>query len=485
MQIPELTSILLGLILVLNILFATIIIFFERKEASTSWAWLLVLNFLPIVGFILYLFLGRSLRHAHLFQWEDKRKVGIEEIISRQVHDLSQNHYPFRQMHTREYRDLIYMNLRYNGAVLTENNEVEIFTNGKEKFDQLFKDIDNAKNHIHVQYYIFQRDELGKKLVELLTKKAKEGLKVRILYDEMGSRKMTKGFFKEFRAAGGRVEAFFPSKLKFINLRLNFRNHRKLVIIDGEIGYVGGFNVGDEYLGLDPKFGYWRDTHLRVKGSSVYAIQTRFILDWNQASADYDIVYQTYYFPPVKTEGHSGMQIVTSGPDSDWEQIKYGYIKLISSAKKSILIQTPYFIPDASLLEAVKIACLSGIDVKIMIPNKPDHIFVYWATTFYIGEMLKAGAKVYIYDNGFIHAKTIVVDEEVSSVGTANIDVRSFKLNFEVNAFIYDQEIARNLSQIFHEDVGLSKQLTLEQYKKRPRWIRIKESLARLLSPIL
>lgn len=281
------------------------------------------------------------------------------------------------------------------------------------------------------------------------------------------------------------MEAFFPSKLKFINLRLNFRNHRKLVIIDGKVGYVGGFNVGDEYLGLNPKFGFWRDTHLRIEGSAVKAIQTRFILDWNQASKHHDITYQPHYFPIVETQGNIDLQIVTSGPDSEWEQIKNGYIKLISSAKKSILIQTPYFIPDASLLDALRIASLSGVDVKIMIPNKPDHLFVYWATTFNAGQLLRAGAKVYIYDNGFIHAKMIVVDEEVSSVGTANIDVRSFKLNFEVNAFIYDEGMAETLTRIFYKDVEVCRQLTIEEFEKRSKWIRFKESIARLVSPIL
>lgn len=281
------------------------------------------------------------------------------------------------------------------------------------------------------------------------------------------------------------MEVFFPSKLRPINLRLNYRNHRKLVIIDGIIGYVGGFNVGDEYLGLNPKFGYWRDTHIRLQGTAVHAIQTRFILDWNQASHHHTLTYIPNHFPDYGPKGNVGMQIVTSGPDSEWEQIKNGYIKMISNAKRSILIQTPYFIPDASLLDALRIACLSGIDVNIMIPNKPDHAFVYWATLSYIGELLKAGATVYIYDNGFIHAKTIVVDDEIASVGTANIDVRSFRLNFEVNAFIYDITIAKKLVSTFKEDLLVSRKYTYEEYLQRPLWIRIKESVSRLLSPIL
>lgn len=481
----QITSILLAIILILNMLFATIVIFIERREPSTTWAWLIVLFFLPVIGFILYLFLGRNLRSKHLFHWEDQNKIGFEPILHTQLNELVSDTFLFRNNSTRDNRDLIYLHLRTNDALLTEDNKITIFTDGKKKFEQLFKDIEQAKNHIHIQYYIIKDDNLGKRFMNLLTKKVLEGVKVRVLYDELGSRSLKMKFFKEFKKVGGRVEVFFPSKLRFFNPRLNFRNHRKLVIIDGKVGYVGGFNVGDEYLGLNPKFGYWRDTHLRIEGSAVHATQTRFILDWNQASKHHDIVYQPVYFPELQTTGSIGMQIVTSGPDSEWEQIKYGYIKLISSAKKSILIQTPYFIPDASVFDALRIASLSGISVKIMIPNKPDHIFVYWATTYYAGELLKAGAKVYIYDNGFIHSKMIVVDAEVSSIGTANIDVRSFKLNFEVNAFIYDEEIAKLLTDIFAKDLEVSRELTLEIYANRSKKIRIKESLSRLLSPIL
>lgn len=481
----DVITILLGLITVVNILLALLVIFWERRDAGASWAWLLVLFFLPVVGFCLYLLFGKSLRKHRLFEWEDREKIGIEPILKRQLEQLAFNEFDFRNKSTYDNQDLIYMHLRGNESVLTENNHVDIFTDGKQKFDRLFKDIEEARDHIHIQYYIIKKDNLGKAFISLLTKKAKEGLTVRILYDELGSRSLTKRFFKEFREAGGQVEVFFPSNLPLLNLRMNFRNHRKLVIIDGEIGYLGGFNVGDEYLGINPKFGYWRDTHLRIRGSAVLAIQTRFILDWNQASNTQDISYQAHLFPRKKGTGSTGMQIVTSGPDSEWEQIKNGYIKLILSAKKSILIQTPYFIPDASLLDALRIASISGIKVSIMIPNKPDHIFVYWATLSYIGAMLDAGAVVYIYDNGFIHSKTIVVDSEVSSVGTANIDVRSFKLNFEVNAFIYDEEIAVKLTEAFLDDIKVSRILTQSEYGKRSLWIRIKESISRLLSPIL
>lgn len=461
------------------------VVFRERRDAGSTWAWLLVLSFIPILGFVLYLLLAQNLRRIRLFHWDDLQKTGIEKVLLSQMEQMRRGEYPFNNHVAAANSDLIHMHLNENQAILTDDNHVEIFTDGREKFERLFQDIEEAKVYIHIQYYIIQRDVLGKKLISLLTKKAKEGVKVRLLYDELGSRKLTKGFFKAFREAGGEAEAFFPSKLRFINLRLNYRNHRKLVIIDGDIGYVGGFNVGDEYLGLNSRFGYWRDTHLRIQGEAVYAMQVRFILDWNQASHHYDITYEPNLFPKINSPGNVGIQIVTSGPDSRYEHIKNGYIKMISSAKKSIYIQTPYFIPDASLLDALRIAALSGVKVHLMIPDKPDHPFVYWATLSNIGEMLNIGANVYLYNNGFIHAKTIIIDEMIASVGTANIDVRSFKLNFEVNAFLYDEQLAKQLTHIFHQDMEVSSQLTMKQYLERSRWIKFKESISRLLSPIL
>nr|WP_295971287.1 cardiolipin synthase [uncultured Bacillus sp.] len=478
-------TIIVSLILLLNIIFAIIVIFMENRDPGSTWAWLMVLTFIPILGFILYLLLGQNLNKQHLFLWEDRKKIGISKIIAEQTISFRTGNLPYSNEVIENNKGLIYMLLDKNAAILTTDNSVEIFTDGKDKFNSLFRDIRSAEEFIHLQYYIFKNDDLGTKLIDLLTHKAKQGVKVRILYDDLGSKSLQKKALKKLKAAGGEIEAFFPSKLPLINFRINFRNHRKLVIIDGKVAYLGGFNVGDEYLGLKEKFGYWRDTHLRITGGAVHAIQTRFILDWNQASHRYDISYSPRLFPPVEITGNTGMQIVSSGPDSELEQIKYGFIKLITSAKKSIWIQTPYFVPDASVMDALKIAALTGKDVRIMIPNKPDHPFIYWATMSHIGEILKAGAKVYIYNNGFIHAKTIIVDERLSSVGTANIDVRSFRLNFEVNAFIYDEDIAKQLTEIFCQDLEVSKVLTLEEYRKRPIYIRLKESISRLLSPIL
>ncbi|MCA1028790.1 cardiolipin synthase [Cytobacillus kochii] len=482
----DIYSIFIGLIYLLNMILAIVVIFLERKDAASTWAWLLVLFFIPLLGFAIYLLFGQNFsKKKKMFQWEDRKKIGIDEMLKMQISALHNRSLPAENEQVQNHYDLIHMQLVNNDAVLTQDNDIQMYTDGKDKFDALFKDIEGATDHIHLQYYILRRDALSKRLITLLNKKAREGVKVRILYDDLGSRSLTKRFFKSLREAGGEVEAFFPSKFHFINLRLNYRNHRKLVIIDGKIGYVGGFNVGDEYLGLNKKFGYWRDTHLRIEGSAVYAIQTRFILDWNQASHRHDIHYLPEYYPPITTKGRIPMQIVASGPDNELEQIKLGYIKMIMSAKETILIQTPYFIPDASVVDALRIAVLSGVNVKIMIPNKPDHMFVYWATYSYIGELLKLGAKVLIYDNGFIHAKTIVIDDEIASVGTANIDVRSFRLNFEVNAFIYDRKIAEEVAASFYNDVRVSRNLTLDDYNNRSFYIKFKESISRLLSPIL
>ncbi|MDX1770112.1 MAG: cardiolipin synthase [Planococcaceae bacterium] len=484
-MIANIISIGITAIITLNIFLAIVLIFLERRDASSTWAWLMVLFFIPILGFLIYLLLGRQLRKKHLFRWEGRDKIGIDKLIDYQLDAIEQGTFEFRLDDALDYKDLINMHLRNNHAVLTQDNAVQIFNDGEAKFNALIEDMEQAKDHIHVQYYIFRLDSLGQRIHDVLIRKAKQGVKVRLLFDDMGSRGVRKRHFKELVELGGEVEAFFPSVMPLINPRLNYRNHRKIVVIDGRIGYIGGFNVGDEYLGLDRKFGYWRDTHLRIEGSSVHPLQTRFILDWNQASTNSDIEYSDRYFPAIPLKGSVGIQIVSSGPDSEWEQIKNGYLKLMAMAKDYIYIQTPYFIPDASFMDTLRIACLSGIDVRIMIPNKPDHAFVYWATYSYVGQLLKAGAKVYIYDNGFLHTKMIVVDNEASTVGTANIDVRSFKLNFEVNAFIYDRETSRELAQLFEQDMLLSTELTMDLYNERTRLIKMKESFSRLLSPIL
>ncbi|WP_339213036.1 cardiolipin synthase [Ornithinibacillus sp. FSL M8-0202] len=472
---------LLFAIILFNIALGISIVFLERKDASATWAWLMVLLFIPIAGFFLYLIFGRRLSGKRIFTWDAKSKLGVKKTVQSQLRAIENDQFVFNEL--EEYKDLYYLHLRNDDAILTQNNAIDIFVDGKEKFKSLLEDMERAKDHIHLLYYIIRHDELGLQIANMLLKKAKEGVEVRVLYDALGTRSLRPKYMKVLRKAGVQLEAFFPSLIPKINFKLNYRNHRKLAIIDGKVGYIGGFNIGDEYLGKSKKFGYWRDTHLRIIGDAVQSMQTRFILDWNQASKQ-DIHYDKRYYASVP-KGEAGVQIVSSGPDSNWEQIKNGYIKMILSAKKYVYIQTPYFIPDESLRDAIRIAALSGVKVKIMIPNKPDHPFVYWATLSYVGDMLQAGAEVYIYQKGFLHSKTIVVDGKIASVGTANIDVRSFRLNFEVNAFLYDRTLAAKLVEAFHEDVENSTQMTSKLYNKRSFGIRIKESVSRLLSPIL
>lgn len=470
---------------ILNLIFAFTIIFMERRSAGSVWAWLLVLVLIPILGFIIYLFIGRQIQRDHIFSLDEDDKIGIEMIVSEQLEALKNDDFSKGNHQIVKFKDMVQMLLYNNAAFLTTDNEIKIFTDGKEKFDSLLKDIDEATDYIHIQYYIFRNDSLGERILNALEQKLEQGIEVKMLYDDMGSRGLSLKDFKSFRKNGGQVEAFFPSKLPLINLRMNNRNHRKIVIIDGHIGYVGGFNVGEEYLGKKKKFGYWRDTHLRIVGDAVNALQLRFMLDWNSQATRDNLKYADRYFPDVDSGGTIGVQIASSGPDETWEQIKYGYLKMIASAKQSIHIQSPYFIPDQSFLDAIKIAALGGVDVSIMIPNKPDHPFVYWATYNNVASLLDAGVNIFHYDNGFLHSKTLVIDDEVASVGTTNMDHRSFTLNFEINAFIYDTHIAKELRLTFEKDLEVSYRLTKEIYKQRSLWIKFKEGISRLLSPIL
>ncbi|MCO7125221.1 cardiolipin synthase [Sporolactobacillus shoreicorticis] len=478
-------SILLTILLGTNLLLGATVVFLERKSVSSTWAWLMILNFLPIVGFILYIIFGQNLSRRKIFKWDHAVHQRTKETVGRQMLKIVNHDPPFSQPILCDYHGLIYMNLNNDEAPLTLNNKLSIFTSGESKFQSLLQDIRSAKHHIHIEYYIFRGDFLGNELIDTLIQKAEQGVIVRLLVDDEGSRRLPKKLIRRLTHAGGKFHTFFPGRLPLLNLRINYRNHRKLVIVDSSIGYIGGFNVGDEYLGLSKKFGFWRDTHLRIVGEAVNSIQSRFFLDWNQASGE-QVPFQSYYsMDDQKKYGEVGIQIVSSGPDQKWEQIKNAFIKMILSAKETIYIQTPYLIPDESLMNAISIASLSHVDVRIMIPNKPDHPFVYWATFSNVGLLLEAGARVYRYQNGFLHAKTIIVDDRIATVGTSNLDFRSFSLNFEVNAFIYHQQTAKQLSQIFKKDIRLSKELTMSDYRNRSFIIKFKESISRLLSPVL
>ncbi len=474
----------ISLIYIVNICMAMIVIFLERKDPTATLAWVLVLLIFPGFGFLLYLLLAQNFSRKQLFIMKVYAKKTFGDYIKVQKELFSTGGLVFNDKNIENYKDLIKMNLFYYGFSYTQNNEIVIYTDGERKFQELFNSIENAKDHIHMEYYIIRNDDLGNKLLNLLSKKAKEGVEVRLLYDSVGGRQISKDKIEKLKNSGVKVAVFFSSTIPFVNFKINYRNHRKIVVIDGIVGFVGGFNVGNEYMGLNNKIGYWRDTHLKISGDAVIDLQTRFFLDWSHASKQ-ELMFLPKYFPDNRIQGKVGIQIISSGPDKSDEVIKSNYVKMINSAKKSILIQTPYFIPDASVFEAIKIAAASGVDVRIMIPCKPDHPFVYWATYWYCGGLLKYGVKVYIYEYGFLHAKTLVIDGTVASVGTANFDVRSFKLNFECNAIIYDTKTSQMLYDIFMDDLNYSMELTRELYLERGILIRFKESVCRLLAPLL
>lgn len=471
-------------LIVINLLLSVVIIFFQRRDPQTVWTWLLVLYFIPIVGFILYLLIGQDMHKSKIFKTKELEDE-LGSAIRSQEETIFRNEFSPEQEELKEYSDLVLYNLEASSAVYSEDNDIEIYTDGEEKFDALIKEIEKAEKFIHIQYYIIRKDELFARIVEALEKKAAQGVEVRILYDSMGSRGMWKKDWNDIRSRGIQVAEFFPAVLKKLHLRLNYRNHRKIAVIDGRTAFVGGFNIGREYLGLDKKFGYWRDTHLKLSGHAVLGLQIRFIMDWNYAVNENLLKEDRYFEIPEERAGTTGVQIISSGPDSKRQNIRDNYLQLINKAKNNIYIQTPYFIPDEAVLDALQIAALSGVDVRVMIPCKPDHPFVYWATYSYIGDLLEAGAKCYTYDKGFLHAKGMCIDGAVSCYGTANFDIRSFKLNFEVNAVIYSRDTTERMEEIFRKDLSDCTQVTPYVYANRSLMIRVKEQFSRLLSPLL
>lgn len=477
-------SYLITTLFVINFCIALTIIFLERKNPSATLAWIMILFLIPLVGIILYIFLSQNLARKRIFKINKYEAEMLSGAMKEQIQSMARGEFKFTSAVATEWTNMIRLNQNHGKSFFTQDNQVSIITDGRTLLDSLLEEIANAKETINVMYYIVKYDEAGKSLIDALTEKAKEGVEVRLLLDALGSRQISAKRLEEFKKAGGKFAFFFSPKFKWLNMKLNYRNHRKIVVVDGKTGYLGGYNIGNEYLGKVKKFGYWRDTHLRMTGSSVQDLHARFLLDWRFASKEDVIMAQAYYAEPAKA-GSTGVQIVCSGPESLKEEVKQSYLKMITSAKNSICIQSPYFVPDSSIMDALKMALFSGVDVRIMIPCKPDHMFVYWATYYYVGELVNMGARIYIYDNGFLHAKTIAVDSEVCSVGSANFDIRSFRLNFEVNAFIYDHVVTKDLEAIFEKDLQFCHELTRQSYRNRPLIIKFKESISRLLSDLL
>ncbi len=485
-------EILMSSIYIVNFLIILNLIFRENKSIETIVAWTTVLTILPAFGILLFILVGRGIAKNNMFKIKEKEDKIIKENIANSQKQLWSSCKHDKTL--KRNIDIIYTLTNSNYSHYSNNNSVDIYDKSCDFFDSLLNELRNAKKYINIQFYIFKDDNIGNQIIDILIDKAQEGVEVRLLYDAVGSKLLSNKTVARLRKHGVKTGTFFPSVLKIINFNLNYRNHRKIVVIDGNVAFLGGNNVGDEYLGKDSKFGEWRDTHLRLTGDCVIDLNIRFILDWRYTTQE-ELDLSKYFRNSTESNSTSGdnsnnnvgIQIVSSGPDiTELDEIKYGYIKMMQKAKKYIYIQSPYLILDRTIIDTLKIACLSGVDVRIMIPSKPDHPFVYWASCSYAGELLKFGAKVYTYgEDAFLHAKTIVIDDSICSIGTANMDIRSFELNFEVNAFIYSKDISKKQREIFENDIKVSKEITLESYNSRSRFMKTKEGVSRLLSPLL
>ena len=491
MVLPEFVTIILRIMFALNLVVGFAIVFLEKKNPSVTWAWLMVLALVPYVGFLLYLIMGQDSRKRYTFAQKAKRDelehtlmldAGLEGLALAKAQREADDPRAFLRVPGADYLDdLAYMNFMSGQGTFTTNNSLTLFHNGEEKFAALFDDIAGAERFIHLQYYIFNNDTLGRKLIHALSVKAAQGVEVCLSVDGMGCWRTPRSCYLPLTAAGGHVALFLPPHLA----RINYRNHRKIAVVDGHIGYVGGMNIGDEYAGHTKRFGHWRDTHIRIVGDAVKDLEMRFAMDWNDCGNAYRLTPRDGYYPPLPPADGVPIQIVSSGPDTRRSHVYYGYAKMIAEANHSIFIQTPYFAPDENIFEALRMAALSGIDVRIIIPAHPDHFFVYWASLSYLGELLDAGVRCYQYEKGFIHSKLLLIDGIVSSAGTANMDVRSFKLNFEVNAFIYDRKTTRAFEEEFRRDLEDCFEMTREWYASLGIWTRVRESISRLLSPLL
>lgn len=479
--IPQVVYTLLVLLVCLRVLYDT-------RSSTKALAYILFIIFVPIVGIVFYFSFGINYRKRNLYT----KKIGVDEPLRLQIQN-KMNAYAEAIANSgllpENYKTLTEFIRRSGSSMLTANNEVKLLINGEEKFPELILAIENAKSHIHLEYYIYENDITGNDVAEMLIKKAKEGLEVRFMYDDFGSHSLGKSFIKKLTDAGVQTAPFYKIKWFALANRINYRNHRKIVIIDGLTGFVGGINMSDKYRNdLKSKHTlFWRDTHLLMKGQATSYLQYLFICDWNFCSNN-KLTYNETYFPTVsqnQTITNELIQIAASGPDSSQPVIFYSLLEAIGSAKKSIYITSPYFIPGESLMDALIIAIQSGLDVKILIPGNSDSKMVNAAASAYYTELLQYGAKIYKYNKGFVHAKTMVIDDDLAIIGSANMDYRSFDLNFEVNAMVYSKNIAKQLTTAFENDLKDAVQIDDKLWLNRPKYIHLWEKIVRLLSPFL
>lgn len=473
-------SFILTIIYIIYLIFVIITILTDKKSPEKTISWILFLLAFPPVGLIIYIFFGREWKRHRLNQ---DFSPYIKELIFKVAKKIEES----------DYISLIELLANSDSSPLFIDNDVTIFKDGSEKFAALKMELEKAKHHIHLEYYIVKNDKIGNEIKDILIRKANEGIKIRFIVDRVGSIKLNRRYRKDLEMAGVDLiyyTSFLAPFLRLINTQINYRNHRKIAIIDGKVGFIGGINIGDEYLGKG-KLGYWRDLHIMIRGDFVLGLQALFFDDFwnikkiNGSELNLERQYDKY-FPETQKSNGIVMQLLTSGPDSEFPSIMHGFIKMISSAKKYIYIATPYFIPTESLMENLKIAAMSNVDVKILFPGKYDHFVVYNASKSYLAELIKYGVEVYFYrKDAFLHSKLMTVDGNISTVGTANMDIRSFELNYEVNAVIYNNETTKEFEKIFEEDLKDSRLISKEELEMTPKRERFIEGIARLFSWIL
>lgn len=456
------------------ILFTIVIVLLDNRNPVKTMAWVLVLVFLPVVGLAFYFFFGRNTRKERLIS-----KKGFSRLSKR----------PMAEYQAQEAlgdftgrNQLIPFFHRVSNALPFEGNDVQVFTDGYSMYQELFRRIAKAKHHIHLEFYIFEDDAVGCLLRDLLIDKAREGVSVRLLYDDVGCWDVNPMFYDEMLCEGIEVRSFLKVRFPQFTSKVNYRNHRKLAIIDGKVGFIGGMNIALRYLKGVP-WGVWRDTHICLKGKAVYGIQTAFLTDW--FAVDRTLLTSAQYFPKMDTVGTSVAQIVTSDPVGEWHDIMLGLVKAISCAQRYIYVETPYFLPTEQVMAAFQTAALSGVDVRLMIPKKADAFITHKGTMSYLDELMKSGVKVYFYRAGFLHSKLWVADDEWASVGSTNLDFRSFEHNFEANAFFYDEKTVCAMKEIFLEDMKKCMTLSQKIWDKRSFKNKIVESVVRLLAPLL
>lgn len=473
------------------ILLVTFVIFrvlYDTRSSTKALAYILFIVFVPILGMIFYFSVGINYRKRKLYSKKIVEDESLRERIRNKMNTYSET-ISNSGLIAQKSETLVEFIRRAGNSPLTANNEVKLLINGEEKFPALLKALENATAHIHIEYYIYENDITGNQVADVLIKKAKQGVEVRFLYDDFGSHGLGKAFIQKLRDAGVQTAPFYKIKWYALANRLNYRNHRKIVIIDGMTGFVGGINMSDKYRNDLKKENhlFWRDTHLMIKGQATGYLQYLFLCDWNFCSATH-LVYSESYFPDStdkETIENKVVQIAASGPDCKQPVIFYSLLEAIGSARKKIYITSPYFIPDESLMDALLIAIQGGLDVKIIIPGVSDSKIVNAAASAYYTELLKVGARIYKYNKGFVHAKTMVIDDDLAIVGSANMDYRSFDLNFEVNAMLYNKNMAAQLTEAFENDLKVSEQIDATTWLNRPKYIHLWEKIVRLLSPFL